>query len=193
VPGRSILRKAPELPEVVGRRKRGKEQLRIDEAKKVVARALADQDPLALAVVTMMLTGIRPGEAMALLVRDLDDGARVLWVAAEDGKTAASRRMVEVVPELRDLLARAAADRRGDEYLFAFTSERKRKTVNELKSRTGALQRRLVQLCKAAKVPEVVPHSLRGFHSTVATERGATGRAVADALGHTSFERISSP
>jgi hypothetical protein len=37
----------------------------------------------------------------------------------------------------------------------------------------------------------LLAHSLRGFHSTVATERGATGRAVADALGHTSFERIT--
>lgn len=185
-----ILRKMPELPGVVGRRNRGKEQLRIDEAKKVVARALADEDPLALAVVTMMLTGIRPGEAMALLVRDLDDGATVLWVAAEGGKTAASRRMVEVVPELSGLLAQLAADRPGSGYLFPFASKKKNR-ANTLKSRTDALKRRLERLCDDAKVPLVVPHSLRGFHSTVATERGATGRAVADALGHTSFERIT--
>jgi hypothetical protein len=44
-----------------------------------------------------------------------------------------------------------------------------------------------------AGVPEVVPHSMRGLHSTIAVERGATGKLVASAIGHTSFERITVP
>lgn len=62
-----------------------------------------------------------------------------------------------------------------------------------MKSRTDALHRRLARLCKDAGVPEVVPHSMRGLHSTIAVERGATGRVVATAIGHTSFERITVP
>jgi len=187
-----ILRRLPELPEVTGRRHRGKDQLRIDEAKRVVVLVLNKGDPLAIAIVSMLLTGIRPGEAMALKVRDLDDEGTVLWVAAEDGKTDAAKRMVEVVPALRPMLTALAQGRSGDEYLFRFQSK-KQKTTNPLKSRTDALHRRLRQLCREARVPSVVPHSLRGLHSTIATERGSTGRAVADALGHTSFERITEP
>jgi integrase len=188
-----IIRKAPDLPEVAGQRSKGKEQLRIDEAKRMVALAIRQRDSLALAVMTMLYTGIRPGEAMMLKVRDLDDGARLLWVAAEDGKTDAARRMVEVdPPALGALLAELAAGRPGTEYLFPFESRRKN-AKNAIKSRRDALHRRLARLCKEAGVPAVVPHSMRGLHSTIAVERGATGRAVATAIGHTSFERITVP
>lgn len=187
-----ILRRSPELPEVTGRRHKGKDQLRIDEAKRVVVLVQATGDPLAIALVSMLLTGIRPGEAMALKVRDLDDEGTVLWVAAEGGKTDAAKRMVEVVPALRPMLTALAQGRPGEDYLFRFKSQ-KRKTTNLLKSRRDALHRRLRRLCKEAGVPSVVPHSLRGPHSTIATERGSTGRAVADALGHTSFARITEP
>jgi hypothetical protein len=40
-------------------------------------------------------------------------------------------------------------------------------------------------------VPVVVPHSMRGLHSTIAVERGATGKLVASAIGPASFERIT--
>jgi len=42
-------------------------------------------------------------------------------------------------------------------------------------------------LCRLAGVPEVVPHSLRGFDATLALEGGATADAVAKALGYSSF------
>ena len=188
-----ILRKAPEVPEVAGQRSKGKEQLRIDEAKRMVALATRQRDPLALAVVTMLYTGIRPGEAMTLKVRDLDDGATVLWVAAEDGKTDAARRMVEVdPPALGALLAQLAEGRLGTEYLFPFHS-RKKDAKNAIKSRTDAVHRRLARLCKDAGVPEVVPHSMRGLHSTIAVERRRHRQAGGDGHGHTSFERITVP
>ena len=46
---------------------------------------------------------------------------------------------------------------------------------------------RVRALCRLAGVPEVVPHSLRGLHATLALEGGATADAVAKALGHSSF------
>ena len=67
------------------------------------------------------------------------------------------------------------AGKLGTEYLFPFQS-RKKDTKNAIKSRTDALQRRLARLCRDAGVPMVVPHSMRGLHSTIAIERGATPR-----------------
>ena len=45
----------------------------------------------------------------------------------------------------------------------------------------------VVGVCDLAGVPRVCPHSLRGLHSTLALEAGATSGAVAAALGHGSF------
>jgi hypothetical protein len=44
------------------------------------------------------------------------------------------------------------------------------------------------KLCDEAGVPRVSTHSLRGLHSTLALEAGATSSAVAAALGHGSFQ-----
>jgi integrase len=180
-----LLKKAPDLPSIRGRKRRGKAQLRIDEARKLVAEALRAGDPLALAAATMVLTGLRPGEVMALKVRDCDDGGAVLWV--ESGKTAAARRAVEVAAELRPFLVGVTAARPAFDPLFEHQPRRKRAAQDQLKSRTDALLRRLRTLCAEAKVPAVVPHSLRGLHATLASGFGATSHAVAAALGHTSF------
>ena len=180
-----FVKKPPSLPTIKGRKRRGKTQLRIDEARKLVAEALRRSDPLALAAATMVLTGLRPGEVMALEVRDCDDSAAVLWV--ESGKTDAARRAVEVAAELRPFLIRMTSGRSALEDLFQLEPCRRRASKDEAKSRTDALLRRLRRLCSEAKVPEVVPHSLRGLHATLASGFGATSHAVAAALGHTSF------
>jgi integrase len=158
---------------------------RIDEARKLVAAALRAGDSLALAAATMVLTGLRPGEVMALKVRDCGDGAAVIWVEA--GKTEAARRAIEVAAELRPYLVGLAANRPAFDSLFEHKLRRRRASQDQLKSRTDALLRRLRRLCTEAKVPVVVPHSLRGLHATLASGFGATTHAVAAALGHTSF------
>ncbi len=43
------------------------------------------------------------------------------------------------------------------------------------------------RICDLAELPAITSHSLRGLHSTLATETGSTGHAVAAALGHTSY------
>ena len=49
--------------------------------------------------------------------------------------------------------------------------------------------RRWVQkICKAAGVPEVSAHGMRGLHGTLAVDSGITSHAVASALGHESFK-----
>ena len=43
------------------------------------------------------------------------------------------------------------------------------------------------RICRAAKVPEVTAHGMRGLHSTLAVESGVTAHAVAASLGHESI------
>jgi integrase len=181
-----ILRQSPLADlEIKGKKRTGKEQLRIDEARRFVGKAFAHaDDPLALACATMLLTGLRPGEVMNLRVRDCDDGGAILWVEA--GKTEAARRRVEVAEELRPHLLAIAAERQSLDYLFELRPRRRRAGQNP-KARTDALLRRVRSLCQEANVPKVCAHSMRGLHSTLATAAGTTGHAVARALGHTSF------
>jgi hypothetical protein len=42
-------------------------------------------------------------------------------------------------------------------------------------------------LCKAADVPPICTHSLRGLHATLSVSAGMSGEQVAASLGHSSF------
>jgi integrase len=42
------------------------------------------------------------------------------------------------------------------------------------------------RICRAAKVPQVTAHGMRGLHYTLAVETGLSAHAVAAALGHES-------
>jgi integrase len=182
-----ILRRPPDLPVPRGKKKRGKTKLRIDGARAFLKTALTADDPLSVAAATMLLTGIRPGEAMTLRVRDLDDGGQLLWVASDGGKTEASDRQQEVPAELQPYLLKLAKERGPNDWLFTFEPQRRRKSHNEGKGRRDALLRRVKALCQTANVPVVVSHSMRGLHAKLATERGTTSHVVAAALGHRSF------
>jgi integrase len=166
----------------IGQRNRGKKQLRIDEARKLVdlcIRRANGGDEAAVAVMTAFLLGLRASEVTDRVVRDLDDQGRLLWI--EFGKTRRSRRTLEVPALLRPYLLALAKDRAPEAQLISRT-----------KSKRGGKRDRfwllyhLTGLCAEAKVPEVCPHSPRGLHATLATEAGATSHVVASALGHSS-------
>ena len=165
--------------EPIGRRRRGKEQLRISEARAFLAtcESFARRgDAGATAAMTLLLLGMRASEVVERVVRDLDDGGRILWIPTS--KTAAGRRTLEVPPSLRPHLARLAKGKQPTDRLF---SEKDRQWVYY----------HVKRMCSKAGVPAITPHSLRGLHATLATEHGATGRVVASALGHTSFEGVT--
>lgn len=42
------------------------------------------------------------------------------------------------------------------------------------------------KICKAARVPRVTAHGMRGLHGTLAVDTGISAHAVAAALGHES-------
>lgn len=160
----------------IGRRKRGKPQLRMDEARRwsdVAFERAAKGDAGAIAAIMTLYMDLRAGEVTSRQVRDLDDGGRVLWIP--DAKSEAGRRVLEVPEVLRPLLQGLAGKRGATELLFG---QRSRSWV----------WREVVKLCKAAGVPRVGAHSMRGLHATLAVERGATGHQVALAMGHASPE-----
>jgi integrase len=156
-----------------GRRKKGKPQLRRDEGRLFYAHALARADagePGAVAALMCLLLTLRAeSEALAVVARDIDDGARLLWV--DDSKTPSGRRVEEVPEEMRPALLALRGDKKGEEHLFA---RRDRKWLWD----------EVARLCAEAGVPRVSPHGLRGMHATLAKMAGATSHMVAGSLGH---------
>jgi integrase len=159
----------------MGRRKRGKEQFRVTEARTFIAtcRQLGDRgDAGAIAAMTSLLLGLRASEVVERVVRDLDDGGRLLWIP--QSKTEAGRRTLEVPVVLRPYLLALAKGKDPTDRLFT-------------ESDRHWLLYHVRRICQLARLPEVTAHSLRGLHSTLATEHGSTGHTVAAALGHTSY------
>jgi integrase len=155
-----------------GRPKRGKKQLTEDEAGKLWSAILADPDPLALAVGTALTMGLRSGEILDRKVRDLDASGTSLRVL--DGtKTDSSQRVLTVPMALRGRLLALAAGKAPEAPLMP-TSKRAR------------LRSALSRLCKAARVPVVCPHGLRGTWATLAWGRSDLPEVVARSLGHAS-------
>ena len=163
----------------VGRVNTGKAQLTIDEARKLNAwliQRAESGDEGATAALTQLVLGLRSSEVLGRRVRDLDDGGRALCIPG--GKTKNARRSLEIESEpLRVLLQRQTVGKHPEDLLFG--------TGKPLHN--DYLWDRLQRYCVLAGVPKVCPHSLRGLHSTIAMERGATSGVVAAALGHGSF------
>jgi integrase len=165
----------------IGQRNRGKKQLRIDEARKLVDLCIEKAnagDDAAVAVLVALLMGMRASEVTDRVVRDLDDEGRLLWI--EVGKTKRSRRTLEVPAVLRPYVLSLAKDRAPDEQLLG-----RRSTKRGNKRGRQWLRHWLAVFCDEAKIPQVCSHSLRGLHATLATEAGVSAHAVASALGHT--------
>jgi integrase len=158
----------------VGKKRKGKPQLRFDEARKWYATAytLAGGEPGAIAAMATFAFGLRASEVAQLAVRDLDDGGRLLWVA--DSKTEAGKRTLQVPDDLRPLLQQLGVGKAATEPLFG-------------PGRTRYWVYYWVQrICDLARVQKVCAHAMRGLHGSTAVEAGATPRLVAAALGHSS-------
>jgi integrase len=159
----------------VGKRHHGKPQLRIDEARKWIARAKrhadAGEDGAVAAMMTLML-GMRASEVVEREVRDVDDGGRLLWIPS--AKTLAGRRTLEVPAALQPYLLRLAKGKLPTARLFqGHWRDWPRKWVQ--------------RICKEVGVPKVTAHSMRGLHSTLALQAGTSSHVVAASLGHESI------
>lgn len=165
--------------EGVGRRSRGKEQWTGDEAKRFYRFALSrakDGDKNALACLMLLLMGLRSSDVCRRVVRDVDMGGSVLRVS--EGKTKKSDRPRHVPGALRSMLAKLAKGRDPFEPLF--------KTPYRADGHHTRrwLEQALDKLCTAAKVPRVVPHSLKGVSGSILAETGELADRIADHLSH---------
>jgi integrase len=87
-----LTRNPLELVKGIGKVRHGKEQLRIDEARKWMVEAHRQADAgqagaVAVAAMTALVMGMRASEIVSRVVRDLDDGGALLWIP--DSKTLA--------------------------------------------------------------------------------------------------------
>lgn len=168
----------------IGTRRKGKKQLTIDESRIMYRVCMAEArngDDGALAALIAISMGLRAGEIVSRVVRDLDDAGKVLRVDdnPEIGfrvKSPSSRRPVKVPVDLRPLLQARATGKAPGALL--------------LPSGVGRLQwsswvnRQTERLCKLAGVPRVCAHALRGMAATAAAAAGETPELVARMLGH---------
>lgn len=155
----------------IGRRKKGKPQLHVDETRKLLDVCIAERSRASIAVACCFMFGAGASEVTGRQVRDLDDNGRLLHVTK--GKNRYRERTFET-DELREPLLELAAGRRGTAPLFG---------VGDLDRPTRHwLYHHCQRLCRAAKVPEVSPHGLRGTHVTIALGAVATSHSVRAAL-----------
>ena len=123
----------------------------------------------AIAAAMLLLFGLRSGEVLALVARNLDGGGRLLRITA--AKTRAGVRVLAVPDWFRPLLLGLVENLPPDTRLFPHE-----KTW---------LHRHAVAICEKAGVARVVPHGLRGTHADLSLVAAATPLQVSQALGHT--------
>lgn len=162
-------------------------ELRVQGARKWYGKALelaADGDEGAIAGLTALLLGMRAGEIVSRRVADLDEDEQpgdLLWIPCS--KTPAGRRTLEVPEVLRPLLLQRAEDKTPDRPLFELS--------HGVAHDNGWVRRQVHRICKAAGVPTVTAHAMRGLLATIASERGMAGHLIAATLGHESYENMT--
>ncbi len=165
----------------VGRKSRGKEQLRIDEARVFMRHCLKQWDEKrdrgAVAGLLALMFAMRATEVSQLVARDVDDNGRVLRIAEHEAKTEASRRTAKVpkrlVPMLLELAANPAT---ADGHLFA-TAE------GEPADRQWVYYH-VKRHLRAAGVPVITVHGLRGTAATIGSVATGGAQVMSEALGH---------
>lgn len=163
----------------VGRRSRGKRQLRVDEARQWVAKAteLADKGEAgAVAALCTLFLRMRASEIVSRRARDVDAGGSLLWIT--ESKTEAGERTIAVDDaeetggvDLRRYLLELKEGKGAEERLFGHHwRDWVRKWVQ--------------RICREAGVPEVTAHGMRGLGATLQEIGGASTADVARGLGH---------
>jgi len=175
----------------IGKKNKGKKQLRTFEAKMFLTRALglADEgDEGGFACATVLLLGLRSSEILRRVVRDVDPVTHELYV--EDAKTEAGNRRVEIPDLLWPYFKKRIEGREQTEVLLPSWS-------HDGCRRRSWLRKRTKEICRDVGVPEICPHGLRGTHSSVAQAAGTSAHIVAQSLGHadirTTIENYTAP
>lgn len=171
----------------VGRKKRGKPQLSLDEARLLYATALEvarQGDEGGVAVLMAISMGLRTSEILSRTPRDLDNAGTVVRISDNlqlgfKAKNDSAKRPVTVPLDLQPILARMCEGKLPTAPLFPSEKRPGRRPRQWMPVQ-------VTRLCELAKVPKVCPHSLRGVSATAAAAAGALPELVAKMLGHTS-------
>ena len=161
-----------------GKRRKGKPQLRWEEARAFerAALAIADHDDGAVVSLCYLLLGPRSNEVLSRECRDVDDEGRILW--SRNSKRRNGERLIRVPRQLAPFMLRLVRGRKPSDPLFAHAATRARAQ--------DWAREQVWRICKLAGVPLVTPHGLRGTLATMGKEIGALSQHVADALDHAS-------
>lgn len=167
-----------ERVEPIGKVSTGKQQLGEGDARKLdkflFTQAEAG-DEGALALLVELYLGLRSSEVLSLTVGACH--GKTVWVNGT--KTKNAKRKLELYGPVAELLARHCASRPESERVFAANLPKQ--------PSPNWTYKRLKKICGQLGIPSICPHSLRGLHSSLALEAGATTHHVAKALGHASF------
>lgn len=179
-----------------GKRRHGKVQLRVDEARRFDRLALERARDLrhpgsdgACAALIALYMGLRASEIINLRVRDVDDRGTLLWIEDDGGdtlKTEKARRKVEIPDPIREALLLRTRGHGGDALLFPAELVVDGKHVIGPHDR-GWPRKQIGKLCAAVGVPRVTAHGMRNVVPTLSADRGVIGRVVAEALGHEDY------
>lgn len=175
------LRKNPAAEvETVGEPNAGKAQLGEDQANawldKACEFALAG-DMGAVAALLSFVTALRASEIVGLTRQQIDSDFTVVRVLRGKSRAATRRILIpqdmDVGRMLRTCLISLCAEKGHADLVFG---ERDRSWVRS----------NVRRICRAAHVPSVSAHGLRGTHATLAEEDGTTPAAMLRSLGHES-------
>lgn len=162
--------------------------------------ALAQTHPSGLWVLTILYTGLRPGETAALLWKDIDFARNEIHVykAVESGsrevkapKTEAGFRDIPMRQELREKLLAA----QGDPFLPVFPNAKGRlSSAHNLRQRWESFARALDQEMKASRkrgkcagqgmAPDLTPYCLRHTFCTDLQRAGVPINVAKELMGH---------
>lgn len=172
--------------ESIGKANAGKEQPRQREAKvldDLLFTHARQGDEGALALLVQIYLGKRSKEILSLEVGDVEYTSGKYYVAVASrqgqGKTKNAKRRLELIPEVGELLWRHCSGRPNDERVFAANLPQR--------PASDWMNKRLKKFCREAGMQGYCPHSLRGLHSSLALDSGATTHQVAASMGHASF------
>jgi len=154
----------------------------LEEMRRFLAVALEDGRPLASMLALMLLTGLRPGEAMGLRWEDVDLKAATLavkrsvtWAGSAwhmgQPKTKAGERTIALPSLAVSLLEGLPKD---SVHLFWRERPPAPKQVSDL----------MHQLCQKASVPRRPAHYLRHAHATLLAAQGLDVKTLQRRLGH---------
>lgn len=171
--------------EPVGVSNAGKPKLNIDQANKFMAWAcqlIVQGDVGAVAAMLALVVGLRASEITGLTPSSIDADCTVVRVIRGKTRRATRPLQLPVEMEIGRLLSAAlrslcAGKSAGD---LIFPSERGGRRAKEW-PRAQALR-----ICRAAGLPEVGAHGLRGTHLSMAEEHGTTPEMMLRSAGHES-------